>query len=116
MRGHEPLVAMRKAGRTVPRVNLLDVPLHRDLWAWWEYTTDYADVRIEPDDNPKRLDMRFVVGLDVWVHGRDRDRLAALYRAAKECAAKRVVAFLEDRRGQIVRIGDSMGVLTWRNG
>lgn len=107
MRGHEPLIAMRLRGRRPPFVRFdLDPMPWRD-WADWPTWTDTAMVEVSPSDAIGRLDLRFVVGMPVAVMGSDDGRVSALFYAARNAGASRVLAF-----GEAV-VADSAMEDTW---
>ena len=88
MTGHQPLIAMRMAGKRPAYVSLWDEPgidfaKHPELQA-------FPDVRITPEDVPERLDLRFVVGLPVVVTVSDNDRLKRLVLACERAGAASV--------------------------
>jgi len=111
MRGHEPLLAMRRAGRVPDAVWLsLDPDPEWRTWPaalgvrWKRYpdAVGSARVEIDPSDIPARLDLRFVVGMVTWVHGSNLGRVEQLHRACAAAGAKRVLsAVVEvDARGE----------------
>lgn len=93
MRGHEPLIAMRKAGK-LPASVWFEVdsgeawrnwPQYLGVnWARFPGKIGSADVLIEPDDSIPRLDLRFVVGMTVHVQGVDANRVGQLHYACRE--------------------------------
>ena len=99
MTGHEPLIAMRKAGQRPEAVFLDDFesPTARD---WHEpgkrfgqaWPMDYPTVAIAKSDNPRSLDLRFVVGLQVHISSPSEGRAKALFERAKQCGAAVVAA------------------------
>lgn len=95
MRGHEPIVAMRRR-RQVPMAVRLHVggDLHETLWRDWPTYTGTAQVHIPDSDNVERLDLRFVVGLLVWVDAYDEARMLAVEEAVKRAGAARVLSAL----------------------
>jgi hypothetical protein len=104
MRGHEHILALRKAG-AVPRS--VWFAFDGDGWRWWPWSTGRAggvaaEVLIEPDDSPARLDLRFVVGLLCHVQGRDERRVHRLHSALSDAGAARVLS--------TVMVNDECGV------
>ena len=65
MNGHEKIIAMRQAGKAPKIVFLNDYPCNTD---WFE-NGDHATVFISQLDDPKTLDLRFLVGLTVSATG-----------------------------------------------
>lgn len=92
MRGHEAVIEMRQQGR-VPQAIRLHVggDLSAYYWRDWPTYTTTAQVHIPDDDSLGRLDLRFVVGLLVWVDGADADRVEAVEAAVKGAGASRVL-------------------------
>lgn len=96
MRGHEPILALRRRGLRPSSVWLSDAPLPRPLPCgtrldWWAFREPGpAEVCIEPADNPQRLDLRFLFGLPVHVLLDDPERMRALVDAAQRAGAARV--------------------------
>lgn len=114
MRGHEPIVAMRKRGQK-PAIVYLD--LMRDaspMKAWRDWpgvSPAIPTVWVQPEDAPHRLDLRFLVGLTAVVTGEDSDRVAALAKACTDAGALRVVASVVEpaprREFRVVSVTDS---------
>lgn len=108
MNGHQPILAMRRAG-------------HKPEFIWVsDFQTAMLDgltVRVS-DDTPELEDFRFLVGVTALVEGQDQDRVE---RIAKACQpfAKRVIASViqpvNDVRWETKRITDTDGALTWPN-
>ena len=94
MRGHEPLIAMRKAGKGPDTVFLDDFPspVARD---WHDpgrrygekWPNDLATVELAQDDDPATLDLGFVAGMRVHISSMQEGRAKALSRRCKECGA-----------------------------
>lgn len=128
MKGHEPLIAMRREGRTVGAVWFA---FDGESWRYWPAMLSVkwrrypeapsnAEVLIEPADTPARLDLRFVVGLRCWVQGDDAQRVRALHQACQQAGASRVLSaiFARDARGnpKTVEMLDTEGQLETANG
>jgi hypothetical protein len=118
MIGHQPLIAMRRAG-FVPRsvcINTRQAATARD---WHRWTPEQADIYLAPDEPLHRLDLRFVVGLNVDFIV-DNDELAErLFDALVKAGAKRVIGAVVVVEGpwkehQTVRMLDSQGGFTWQ--
>lgn len=86
MRGHDPILTMRRNGSRPSHVTLA---VHSGkAYDWW--TTPellaFPEVQIEPADVPELLDLRFLVGLpvvlDVGTESHRMDRLMAAVLAA----------------------------------
>lgn len=88
MTGHQPLIAMRIAGKRPAYVSLWD-SLAMD-WSKVPELQPYPDVIVQPADVPERLDLRFVVGLPVVVTISDNDRLKRLVLACERAGAASV--------------------------
>ena len=99
MTGHEPLIDMRKAGQRPEAVFLDDFanPMAKD---WHNpgqrfgqsWPMDYPHIELAPNDNPRNLDLRFVVGLQVHIASAQEGRAKALFERAKQCGAAVVAA------------------------
>ena len=81
MRGHENVIAMRKAGKRPAMVFVNDWPCNVD---WFE-TGDHATVCVA-GDNPESLDTRFSVGLAISISSECEKRARALSDAFKRHA------------------------------
>ena len=98
MIGHEPLIAMRKTGIKPASVYVSDevTQLTRD---WHAHRTlsglpmqQHAPcIAIEDKDTVQRLDLRFLVGLVVFVSGSTEARAKAIFEACKRAGAARVI-------------------------
>jgi hypothetical protein len=116
MKGHEPLLAMRRAGFTPLSVHFTVGP--DPLCTDWPKFGNRASVEIEPSDAVSRLDLRYVVGLEVHVLGHDEVRVVELHGACIAAKASRVISSVhEPRRHAVTRLLDSAGKLegTWPN-
>ena len=96
MTGHEPLIRMRLKGWKPAHVSL-----HSRPWAypWWrdQDLLAFPDVGVHPDEDVARLDLRFVVGLPVFVRQDDPDRMRRLVLACEAAGASRVFGFCNDK-------------------
>ena len=107
MRGHDQILASRRRGLAPKAVHLADTA---PLWV--------GHVQYEPEDIPKLADLRFVVGLLVFVTGLDSERVSAWAQACEAAKARRVVTAVFEQpdpqwRAECVQIGDSTGQFTW---
>lgn len=91
MRGHMPILAMRRAGLTPTMVTLSDYPTSAWSWRDWPQDTAHAEVEIESTDSVARLDLRYLVGLTVIVDGHNANRVNAIADAAERAGAGRVI-------------------------
>ena len=91
MRGHLPILAMRRAGLRPTMVTMSDFPTETRCWRDWPEETAHAEVEIDRTDTPARLDLRYLVGLTVMVYGYNAGRVHALGDAAKRAGAARVL-------------------------
>lgn len=97
MIGHIPLIRMRLAHKRPKAV-----------WIWvginpekegppWEKFSDlwpHPHVVVEPSDNPKNLDLRFVKGLQVHVDGDDvTSRIYGVHLACMLAGAKQIITY-----------------------
>lgn len=122
MRGHLPLLRMRRAGAMPHAAWLVLDPVPAYLLANWPAESWHghvaAHIAVDPDESIARLDLRMLIGLPlVHVDGSDRERVMALFAACVEAKPRRVIAAVlaPGRFGpQTVEIADSEGVLTWQ--
>jgi hypothetical protein len=98
MRGHEPIIAMRKAGTTPKTVFINDYPCHTSL-DWHDPGQAYGEGWPADDatvstagDAISSLDLRFLVGLTVSISSHSEGRAKALFEACKQAGAKTVAA------------------------
>jgi len=126
MIGHQPLVAMRLAGRRPE----FGVSIETDAtpsaypagWAEfarrWKIAPAQAHVHIGPAEHVPRLDLRFCVGLDVRVEGMISSRVRAVFEVCKLAGARRVTGHVFIPRGpetaELVELMDSRGAATWQ--
>lgn len=95
MKGHDSLIAMRMQGAKplavnihlgtwpAPRPNAFDLPAH--------------EVFINPADKPNRADLRFLVGLDVFVTGAEGEKqdVVGWCQACVAAGAAQVIGYEE---------------------
>lgn len=106
MKGHEPIIALRRSGLKPAYVWLQDCGLA---------PTDLC-VSVAPTDNPAALDLRFLIGVTVIIESSDERRLRRLAMAASQAKALRTIASHYRRDNgciDILSIHDSNGELTW---
>lgn len=118
MLGHQPLIAMRRAGAMPDMVFVETSPeLYASTEDWPEESPSRAQVRVTPNDPVHRLDLRFLIGLKVWVTGTDADRVFAVAEACHRHQVARVIAsvtrFDDIGQAETVEITDTRGDLTW---
>ncbi len=108
MRGHEPLLAMRRRGFRPAAVWLVDSPPPKPLSCgtrldWWAFRKPLAaEVFVEPADSAARADLRFVIGMQVHVQIANAGRMRAFAEAAMAAGASSVFGAshqVEERRG-----------------
>jgi hypothetical protein len=93
MRGHEPLIALRRSGKRPSMVFIDAFEDSSDSWRDWPKNDPaHAQLEVLPDDSIPGLDLRCVVGLPVMVTGHSKARVDAIRDACIEAGAKRVVA------------------------
>lgn len=102
MTGHQPLIAMRRAGLKPQCLWVSDFP---------QVPLDGLTV-IVADDTPELADFRFLMGVIVIVEGTDAGRVKRITDAIKPIAA-RVVASTFNDAGKVARITDTEEVMTW---
>lgn len=124
MIGHEPLIAMRRQGLKPDRAVIeTDWGRGRERQCAAEWPANCprsAWIFVEPTDSPRRIDLRFLVGMLVFVDGYDRDRLMAVFDACQRANAARVIAHhcrpnpdRYEHAHELLEILDTEGVLTW---
>lgn len=94
MRGHMPLIAMRRKG-AMP--DMVWVETDRDdavrQWHHWPVDTPHiAHIEIDRDDPVHRMDLRCLVGMRCTVVGQDSGRVQQVVRACIDAGAARVIA------------------------
>lgn len=92
MKGHEPIVAMRRAGKRPSIVFLNDFPCATD----WPRFGDHPTVEVH-GDQPEWLDLRFLVGLNVSISASTEKRGRRLLEACKKAGASVVGAGYSER-------------------
>ena len=93
MKGHEPLIAMRRKGHVPVGGLMVDTsPAGSDRWAgdWGKLGMSMAFVDIQPRDSLH--DLRFAFGLAVQVSGEDTFRVGQVAQAFVAAGASRVIA------------------------
>lgn len=119
MRGHQPIIAMRRRGITPALVQIgTDEPAGLRMWRDWpELCPAVAWVQIDADEVAAALDLRFVTALTVSVTGSNPDRVEAVAQACRDHHADRVIAVCTEQHGEcsVIGITDTEGMLTWPN-
>jgi hypothetical protein len=118
VKGHDQLIAMRRAGAAP---SIVFVETDDAMWAntrdWHADAPDRAQLRVEASDRPARLDLRCLVGLTVWVNGSDSRRVFDVAAACEQHKAGRVIASVAgtNDRGEldVLEIADSQGDIAW---
>jgi hypothetical protein len=87
MKGHEPIIALRQAGKKPAIVFLNDFPCSTD----WPRFGDHATVDVS-GDQPEWLDLRFLIGMRVSITGMSEKRAKRLLEACKRAGAVTVAA------------------------
>lgn len=95
MRGHEPLIALRRRGLRPALVDIDLEPCPWRNWSTWPEWTTVPQIEVQPGDSIRLLDLRFLVGLTVQVSGYDGPRVWVLADACKAAGAARVLAFVQ---------------------
>lgn len=121
MRGHERIRRQRLAGwaPALVRVETDGGPLPLS-WHDSPPGDPVPEIRIDPADALRRLDLRFLTGLVVAVTGCEAGRVAAVAGACEAAGAVRVIATTlerDDSTGEAhfdaVRVTDTEGALAW---
>jgi hypothetical protein len=96
--GQDSLIEMRRAGYT-PDAVFLDINVPRaakgaDMWRDWALQIgQQCRIALEPDENLDRLDLRFLIGLNVLVFGGPAEQTEAVAEVCRRFQAKRVTVF-----------------------
>jgi hypothetical protein len=119
MRGHEPLLQMRRSGLRPRTVTLLTAP-GWDRWVsnWPAVCPEFPELEIAPDETPERLDLRCLIGLPVHVLGTDEARVERIAKCAMAAGAQRAMGsvFRADGPGlDLIRMTDTEGAVIWPN-
>jgi hypothetical protein len=99
MRGHEPLIAMRLAGKRPRSVSVMLAKVAPWALAWDKHPATQGDavIEIEAKDAPGLMDLRCLVGLDyVLVYGDDTPRTRAVVEACEKYAKRVIAAYFDD--------------------
>ena len=115
MRGHEPILAMRREGAAPASIWLHDMAGYTPDTAGrmaWPLHSARADVEVLHTDSPRRLDLRFCVGLVVHVNSDSSTRLQGLIDTAVACGAQRVIGS-RINLGRVVSVTDTAGHFAW---
>ncbi len=95
MRGHEPLIAMRRKG-LVPScafINVDDDDCPLQMWRGWDREQPaIAQLMVERADAIERMDLRCLVGMKVHIHGEDEERVRKVFEACIAAKASQVYA------------------------
>jgi hypothetical protein len=114
MRGHEPVIALRRRGIAPRSVWLCEVPVHSGLCGDWMLDSPDAHVELLPSESAARLDLRFLVGLRVHIQTEAFTRLQALETAAVEAGALRVLGAVVGPAGDCQVMTDTKGEIVWQ--
>lgn len=97
MRGHEPIVDMRRRGKKPAMVFIDAFETASQCWREWPARDlSMPQVEVPEDDALSGLDLRFVVGLRVMVTGHTARRVEAIRDLCIEAGASRVIAAVVD--------------------
>lgn len=106
MNGHQPILAMRRAGRKPNYVWVSDFS---------DCILDGLTVRVA-GDTPELEDFRFLVGVTAIVDGLDADRVARITQACS-AFAKRVISSvivpINGLRWEVISVTDTEGIMSW---
>ena len=92
MRGHDQIIAMRLSGIKPESVHIWCGTDALKGWKDWQESTGHAEVQIEDGEALSGLDLRFVVGLLVFVNGTNPFRVAAIHAGCLASGAARVLS------------------------
>ena len=88
MRGHEPIIAMRRTGKVPSIVFINEFPCATD----WPEFNDHATIQILRHEPIETLDLRFLMRLTVSISASSPERARRLFDACKDAGAKTVAA------------------------
>lgn len=92
MRGHQPLIAMRRRGLR-PQAAWIDlVPSLTEHSATWHQWSTAPHIEVTDSESVRRLDLRCLVGMDVMVGGFDPHRVADMHCACVGSGARFVMS------------------------
>lgn len=99
MRGHLPIIAMRRRGiRPLAVWFSVDEPDPRS--ADWHQADDEVAVEVLPVDGIGSLDLRFIVGVTAIIQGSNRGRCEAMHHACRAAGAAKVVTHVSQPTGR----------------
>lgn len=106
MRGHEALLALRRAGMRTSAVDICDAVDGQQFWRDWQTWQRSACVEVEAGDSIPRLDLRFLVGLWVFAWGMNAARVRQLHDACIAAGAKVVMSavYARNAAGDLVTV------------
>lgn len=120
MRGHEPILAMRRAGAAPISVWVNDqgedYTPETSASRGWMTRSARACVELLPSDNPRTLDLRFLVGMTVHLQSRSERRMQEFIDSAMACGAHRVIGSVttaNEYHATVHRVTDTAGAFTW---
>ena len=96
MKGHEPLIAMRKRGFKPPIIFMGDEGMnHR-----WDLDQVTPEIDIS-DENPYLCDLRFIVGLVVRIDCSTKQRARVFFEQAKRIKPKLVAVAFKNKTQEL---------------
>ena len=107
MRGHEPLIALRRQGLKPSLVDIDLEPCPWRNWSTWPEWTTVPQIEVQPADSIRLLDLRFLVGLTVQVSGYEAARVWSMFDACRQAGAARVLGFVHRPSGGTAEARDS---------
>ena len=93
MRGHEQIIEMRMDGVAPSCVFIDDFPIDWDMANAKYSDEEDSNVVCVHGDNPRTVNLSFLVGLDVRITSDSERRSKALFEKAVACGAKTVAAY-----------------------
>lgn len=118
MRGQDPLIAMRRNRQRPTMFVSIDVDGGTWLADHWHAEGLQPFILIESSDAPARVDLRFLVGLDVHVSGPEsaRERVSRIAKACAASGARRVLQSLTRTvcgESRTIEHTDTKGIIEW---
>jgi hypothetical protein len=100
MKGHQELIRMRTEGARIRSLWIYHGKDPSKQWSHWDktmQTLDYPDVEIQQHEDPRMLDLRYVIGMTVHVFGcHDYKKSVKLHEALVNAKAKQVITNVDE--------------------
>ena len=103
MKGHEGIIKMRQQGYAPRIVHIDDYDFESPLIDWQQY--DHAPTVCMNKDVLEMLDLRFLVGLNVFISSGTEERAKKLFDLCKKAGAKMVSSGHTIQQGERYKTG-----------